>query len=1162
MAGQQFPINLSGILVAAMLVLAALLNQPPLQSERPPAAKIRAEPSGPFEDIPARIWEDPLEAVARVEPESPGATAEQGGTSTLAGPGSADRPPTIIARYLRHLAHPDRVSRLLLMPVMISGAPHPALREQRLRMRVALHAGLDKGGFLPLRGDRVGNWTWEVQSALPDKKPLRIDIPFEAFKRDRTTRDGRNIRDVVLLLWLNDEYVSQDLGRDATRGEPGTRWLGPLSAIDELMSRLDYPVQGQPLDPQSWRAAYRSSAIRVIGPASSDSLEPVYVELLGQNGGDCVSAYRHLDNAPGGRAPPAIPADDPRLGIWGDDPVNFKLISPHATAPQADLVGGSHPIEDGPVQIHGSSNLQSRAGPCATLEIHRTIATDDRLIDALIGELRLRGVDPVSARGHGSRLPQLLAQPGQLLYGDAGRLRPRDHLVLISEWDTKFGRTLPSLFEDRVGKGACSRRDVERTRDQLPPCWVHRFSYMRGLDGDTPAPASGAGKVVKPDIVSLASGNEAGFKEPAVGANQYDYLRRLTELIADLDWTLKRDNQGSVKAFGILGNDYFDKLLILQALKERFPSHLYFTTDLDAGYLDARVFRWTRNLVIAAPFGLTLRRGFEGSVKESLQGGTPPFRHSIQTSLYLTVVRTLQGREAELGVQARGDPPLLFEVGYGEFFRLKSPEELQTDPSALLHPDPSSTGVGRFLVSHALGLALAGGAALGLILVASPSLRHPSLGTAADHSRGPWVWLEARAVLLLTLFYLVIGGGWLLWTIQRGEEPFAWFSGVSIWPSEIVRLLAGWMAGLCLVYGWRRVREADRQIAQVFDLPDPAESLPGTQTFSAWYCGVPEPRPMPNRESADESADPEPSHGDIQTVQAEEGSSPRVTRLAERICKLFAGPGTAGRPAQGPTRDGADLWRRYLPHASLRARFKRVLPLALLFWALGALVMYGLIDPLSPHRGLAAYLYDTLAGLLLVALPFVILLFAAVDEARLCRGLLCRLEGPAIHWPIDTRGAGCEVDQDSRRAVDYWITTELIAERTAPAAHVIHLPFVVILFLLLSLSTRFDNWNTPASVLALIGLAIIIGLSSSLRLRRTAQRIRQGVVDELKEEVTGIEYAAAKTQSDKLQQLVKRIEAIHEGAFTKWYNEPVFRALAWVLGIGLWIVTEYAKLGS
>ena len=146
--------------------------------------------------------------------------------------------------------------------------------------------------------------------------------------------------------------------------------------------------------------------------------------------------------------------------------------------------------------------------------------------------------------------------------------------------------------------------------------------------------------------------------------------------------------------------------------------------------------------------------------------------------------------------------------------------------------------------------------------------------------------------------------------------------------------------------------------------------------------------------------------------------------------------------------------------------------------------------------------------------------------------------------------------------MDYWITTEFIAERTAPSAHLVHLPLLVTLFLLLSLSTRFDNWNTPASVIGLIALTVGIVLLASSRLRRCAQRIRQRVVDDLKEEVTGIEYAAAKTQSEKLRRLVERIEAIHQGAYTKWYNEPVIRALAWVVGIGIWILTEYAKVGG
>ena len=252
---------------------------------------------------------------------------------------------------------------------------------------------------------------------------------------------------------------------------------------------------------------------------------------------------------------------------------------------------------------------------CADIDVHRTITTDDVTTAALVDELRVRGIDPTRPAGHRSVLSQRLSdlQPWRLLSG-AGPdpCATRDHLVLISESDTKFGRTLSDLFVDEIQR----RADKDPTRaergcsDEMI-AGLHRFSYVRGLDGDAPKAPASANAPQLPDIVSLATGTDAGFKEPALGTNQFDYLRRLTGQIAELDGSLRQSNQGAIKAFAILGNDYFDKLLILQALKERFQSQLYLTTDLDAGYLDAKVFRWTRNLVIAAPFALTLRKRFE-----------------------------------------------------------------------------------------------------------------------------------------------------------------------------------------------------------------------------------------------------------------------------------------------------------------------------------------------------------------------------------------------------------------------------------------------------------------------------------------------------------------------------------------------------------------------
>ncbi len=1219
MGGQQLPINLSGILVAAMLVLAALLHQPPLQSDRPPAARISPEPSGPFENVPARIWEDPFEAIARVP--APTGDDEKSGAGGLSDADASGGP---VPSYLRYLSRTNAETRLLIMPVMVSGAPHPAVRESRLRMRVAVHAGLAAAGFPPLRADRIGVWRWRPTG----NSDLTVEVPFEAFKQDLGPQ-----RRLVLVLWLNDEVVSRDLGSETEilQGEAaGADASGPLTMIDRMLADLGYPrrndasgapsfVCGQTTgaalegDRTPRPARFGSCAVRVVGPVSSDSLEAMYVELLGWSGGDCLNSYAHIDNGPEHRADDAGGPG----ALWGDEPVNFKLVSPLATAPWSELVPKQVP--DGPVEIRNGQGTR-----CATLAVQRTVATDDVLIAALVDELQRRGIDPTARSGHASKIPGMFSdfRLDRLLGpGEGPAETARDHVVVVSEWDTKFGRTLPVLFTKEVRRrwcdgesrsrcagdddAACAEASraqcMDRLKDGLP--WVHGFSYVRGLDGDVAARAAAAvDKEGKVNILALAAGTDAGFKEPAAGTGQYDYLRRLALQIQELDRSLKQRDQGSIKAFGILGNDYYDKLMILQALKEKFPAHLYFTTDLDAGFLDAKVFRWTRNLVIAAPYGLTLRRSFDGG--EDLQGKIPPFRHSYQTALFLTVLRTLQGGEDELGRTSGSDPrdasrvapeaARVFEVGYGRFFGLTQPdsgrsrdsadrtthdvdtgadglEQASMRAAASRHPEPWRSGVREFLGSHALSVALTAMIALVLVPVAAPPLRHrvhawlgwPRLrggrkaggGGAemenAGESETPEPTPVSRALrvttpesifagygaLIVTLIYLAAALFWLLPVVAMNEEPFAWFSGISIWPSEIVRLLAGWAACLCLIFGWRQVRQADRRIEGRYELGGGATEQGAAPCFSFWRAADDHPR-----------------------VGVE--SPPPVPSIAERICKLFGGSQRRGSDAAPEEVCATREWRLYCCHASPAARLRRVLPSAALFWLFAFVLVYGFVDPITPHRGEPAYWFAFFNAWFLVGAPFMVLLFGAVDEALLCSGLLRRLEGKRIRWPVNTHAAGCSVDQQTRGPLGHWITTEFIADRTGPAATVIHLPFIIILFLLLSLSTRFDNWNTPVSVMALIVLSIGIGLLSSLRLRGAARRVRERLVEDLREEVTGIEQAAAPTQSEKLRRLVQRIEAIHDGAYTQWYNEPVFRALAWVLAIGIIVVTEYATVGG
>jgi hypothetical protein len=75
------------------------------------------------------------------------------------------------------------------------------------------------------------------------------------------------------------------------------------------------------------------------------------------------------------------------------------------------------------------------------IHLQRTIATEDTLADGIRDELSLRRIDPAS-----------------------------DHIALISEWDTLYGQTLPQAV-------------VREFAPNDPATSIHKFTYLRGLDG-------------------------------------------------------------------------------------------------------------------------------------------------------------------------------------------------------------------------------------------------------------------------------------------------------------------------------------------------------------------------------------------------------------------------------------------------------------------------------------------------------------------------------------------------------------------------------------------------------------------------------------------------------------------------------------------------------
>jgi hypothetical protein len=179
----------------------------------------------------------------------------------------------------------------------------------------------------------------------------------------------------------------------------------------------------------------------------------------------------------------------------------------------------------------------------------------------------------------------------------------------------------------------------------------------------------------------------------AEGSAQFDYLARLGDVIAGLDRDLWRRGRSRVSAVGIIGSDVYDTLLILQALRNRLPDAVFFTTDLDARFWNPTELDWSRNLIVLSGYGLRL--------KDGLQSGVAPFRESAQCAQFLATLNAL--RDETL-------PPLdlvsprRFEIGRA------GPVDMSVTNEMQLHPPVRSPlgSLWKWLAAALLILAAAG----------------------------------------------------------------------------------------------------------------------------------------------------------------------------------------------------------------------------------------------------------------------------------------------------------------------------------------------------------------------------------------------------------------------------------------------------------------------
>jgi hypothetical protein len=899
---------------------------------------------------------------------------------------------------------------------------------------------------------------------------IPLKVPFEILHKENKT---------IIVLWLDDDYFGPD-------------WIkkhGPLQKLLELdrhilCEKLKFNAYAkQDSHPESDSKPYPKLYYNLcdgkapIDPITTLSTPQLPLKIIGPAGSTTLRAL--IDEIKD------VPLSEKTIDN------KIQIYSPNATVDECLWVD---PIERKDCHI-GQYIEKKNLG----VSFLRTTLTDISIAESIKTELGHRGVDP--AKGDG--------------------------VVFISEWDTFYGRYLPytfiqAFFPDKKVKGC---RVFGAKPEPEINISINCFSYLRGIDGNLSEKPTNA----KRDIAEETDPKlvlKLGQMERAEGNNQFDYLVRTVERIHQ---TIQRKN--NVKAIGILGSDFYDKLLVLQAMRHQFPNAVFFTTDIDARFLHRDEYKWTRNLIVGSGFGLELN--------PILQKHIPPFRDNYQTATFLATFLAMEdAMESFSSFQSPPtDPkksddadskytaqnfidnnlsPKIYEIGRTRAFDLtplSKPKKIYfKELNEIIHSfHPSKPDLTPSIIDILLGTGAFFTFIFLLCFSFSKTIKR-TLNLTIFHLIRLRKKYPRRVYGGLFLFILLLSLSFWDIFIRENGEPFAWMEGVSIWPTQIGRLSAGVISFLLIYRGWCFSRKLLAEITRSYP--------------------------------------------------------------SSKLLRSYMKKSTAGTPQKD---DLEKFWIKYKNLSSKNERIKRVKKLTITFIILGILLTR-LFVLNNPYRGDLSFCLNFVL-LYLFAIPaFLALLFFVVDSFWIHIWFIKELSDKNFTWPEDTLGKLLKSQIPEKMSkFDFfkeWIDIKLIAKQTEVVGNMIYYPYIVLFLLIFFRNPLFDNWNMTIGLGVIFFLCLIYPMVFGYRLRKFAERARLTALDRL--EIKRIEYLNSEETieylkskdtrellSKQLEFVTDYIKNIKEGAFRPFSEQPFFRGLLIPFsGYGGLVIYEFLAMSN
>ena len=415
-------------------------------------------------------------------------------------------------------------------------------------------------------------------------------------------------------------------------------------------------------------------------------------------------------------------------------------------------------------------------------------------------------------------------------------------------------------------------------------------------------------------------------------------------------------------------------------------------------------------------------------------------------------------------------------------------------------------------------------------------------------------------------FTRVLGSSWsmfvilglcsvvVVWTIgcynAREGEPYSWNDGISVWPTETLRLLA---ASLSVFYIWKINKAlwlSEQQVESHFALPKYHESQEKLPTEKSWWRRVL-----------------------VRTKALWQGVRKIKLPLKKSWWRSVLAPVTVRhwKCDKNNTIDAAQLWKCYCDSGALRTRWLRIGPLIVCFVVMSSCLLFLLGAPAVPARGDWSRNWDSVF-LALAILGSVSLTFYVADVTLLCRRVIHYLMKDVTTWPATalTNLRGQWTRKDAKAAAEgkvppndllrEYLDIDFIARGTDFVGRLIYYPFIVISLLIISRSGVFDHWTWPVALLIIVGFNAGYAAFSVVYLRRTAESARQRSLKRLQDMLmayTAIGEGEGK-EAKTIREATLLIQNEDRGAFAAVSQQPLAAALLLPSGsAGIWALLQF-----